>query len=240
MAKWSEFWRPFGFGRKKTFADRVQDVAEDVYDRFQDVAEDVAERVPGWNRETPRERAVRALASPAFLAGLGKGRKERAADQATDRVLDALDAARGRLTPVLRQSEQATDMAQRRAAEAAQLALARAARAGDTVSSGFTAAERASREAAAAAAARGADVAEATAGAFGSAGSFAASTARSLWSLTVFLGKAAILLGVAYAGWEWLQSRRQNEIWSTPSYNPPPASGPSGAESTFSPAGAVG
>ena len=78
-----------------------------------------------------------------------------------------------------------------------------------------------------------------------SSGSMIGNAARTTWWLTVFLVKAAILLGVAYAGWEWLQSRRQDDIWSTPTYIPP--AGGSGAGNTYgsgssypSPAGAVG
>jgi hypothetical protein len=41
-----------------------------------------------------------------------------------------------------------------------------------------------------------------------------------LWGLTVFLFKTALLVGVAYAGWQWLQSRREQQAWSSGAYNP--------------------
>jgi hypothetical protein len=34
--------------------------------------------------------------------------------------------------------------------------------------------------------------------------------------------KTAILVGVAYAGWQWLQSRQQSDRWSAPDYSSPP------------------
>ena len=71
---------------------------------------------------------------------------------------------------------------------------------------------------------------QATAGFFGALGSAVAGFARAAWTVTLFLIKAAVLIGVAYAGWEWLQSRRQNQFWSTPSYTPPTSGGPGGSD----------
>jgi hypothetical protein len=214
--------------RKKTLAERVQDrvqvAAEDVYDRIQGVAGDVVERVQPVVNRTERN-AGKALASTAMLASLARTRTERKADDTAELVAEALEAARERLAPLLRQSERA-----------AETALARTS---GTVSARVEDVEQAGRGAA-----------RATAGFFDSLGAALASFARTAWGVTLFLIKAAVLIGVAYAGWEWLQSRRQNQIWSTPSYTPPSAGGPgapggSGNSyspgSTFpSPAGAVG
>jgi chemotaxis regulatin CheY-phosphate phosphatase CheZ len=232
--------------RKKTLVDRVQgaaedvadrftEVAEDVYDRLQDVAGDVVERVqPVVSRsgrsaqrvvDRTERKTGRALASTAALASLARSRTERTADDTAERVAEAIEAARERLAPLLRQSERA-----------AETALARTT---GTVSAKVEEVEQAGRGAA-----------QATAGFFGSLGSAVAGFARAAWAVTLFLIKAAVLIGVAYAGWEWLQSRRQNEFWSTPSYSPPTSGGPGGSNaagnaygsgSAFpSPAGAVG
>jgi hypothetical protein len=221
--------------RKRTLADRVQGAAEDVYDRLQDVAGDVVERVqPVVSRSGRSAQRVldrterntgRALASTAALAGLARSRTERTADDTAELVAEAIEAARERLAPLLRQSERA-----------AETALARTT---GTVSAKVEEVEQAGRGAA-----------QATAGFFGSLGSAVAGFARMAWAVTLFLIKAAVLIGVAYAGWEWLQSRRQSEFWSTPSYSPPTSGGPGGSNaagnaygsgSAFpSPAGAVG
>jgi hypothetical protein len=122
------------------------------------------------------------------------------------------------------------------------------ARTSDQVASSVQAAERASRDAARMAAARSAAAADAAGGLVSNTGSALGTFARAIWGLTLFLVKAAILLGVAYAGWEWLQSRRQDNIWSTPTYTPPAGGTGNGGTGTSytsgssypSPAGAVG
>jgi hypothetical protein len=157
-----------------------------------------------------------------MLAGLARTRTERTADDTAERVAEALEAARERLAPLLRQSERA-----------AETALTRTS---GTVSARVEDVEQAGRGAA-----------RATAGFFDSLGAAVAGFARAAWAVTLFLIKAAVLIGVAYAGWEWLQSRRQNDIWSTPSYTPPSTGGPGATGNSYSPgstfpspAGAVG
>ena len=41
-----------------------------------------------------------------------------------------------------------------------------------------------------------------------------------LWWVTTFLVKTALLVGVAYAGWQWLQTRRTTQSWNTGSSTP--------------------
>lgn len=48
-------------------------------------------------------------------------------------------------------------------------------------------------------------------------GGFFGAILSGLWSLTTFLVKASILAGVAYAGWQYLQSRKTQQSWSSSS-----------------------
>lgn len=61
-----------------------------------------------------------------------------------------------------------------------------------------------------------------------------------LWRLVVFLVKTALLAGVAYAGWQWLQARREQQEWSSTTYTPANPSGVAGGSyssaSTLTPA----
>jgi hypothetical protein len=148
----------------------------------------------------------------------------------------AFEATRESVAPVLVESSKKAEAAFSRTA--------------DTAATGFRAATEAGRDARLAVAATGAAAAGTAAGAFEATGSFVGALLRGAWSLMVFLIKTAILLGVAYAGWEWLQARRQNDIWSTPAYSPPGGSwssgdsggpaGPSGSAGYPSPARAAG
>jgi hypothetical protein len=249
MMRWNQLRRRLPFRRRQTLADRVQDVAEDVVDRVQDVAEDVVDRAavtargaygtvrravrPGHARHRrwplaagrivaspPVLTAGRALASPPVLTGLARGVTELTADRAAGRARETLAETRERLTPVLKQSGEVVEAAR--------------ARTLGTAAAGLTAASLAGRGAATAAAATG----EVTVGFFAGLGRALGSLLRRLWSLTVFLVKAAILAGVAYAGWEWLQSRRRHQYWSSPEQARPAGST---SETTFAaPAGAVG
>lgn len=45
-------------------------------------------------------------------------------------------------------------------------------------------------------------------------GGFFGAVLSGLWSLTTFVVKASILAGVAYAGWQYLQSRKTQQSWS--------------------------
>src|SRR5687768_249133 len=54
----------------------------------------------------------------------------------------------------------------------------------------------------------------AAAGVAAGIGGFFAAMLSGLWSLTMLAVKASILAGVAYAGWQYLQSRRTQQSWS--------------------------
>ncbi len=219
MVRWSDLGRPFGFRRKKTFADRVQDVAEDVVERVQDVAEEVVEVV---DRAASTAASTLSTVAPVIIRsgraadraqGHSRAQAERAADvaakladRATERARAAYGGARETVVPVLAHSG--------RAAEGALLKTAGSAVAG------LSAAKEAGKDATLAVASTGAAAAGATVGFFGTVGRLFGALLRGLWSLSVFLVKAAILVGIAYAGWQWLESRRQNEAWSNPSYAP--------------------
>jgi len=55
--------------------------------------------------------------------------------------------------------------------------------------------------------------ADATVGVASGIGGFLGTVVSGLWSLTTLLVKAAVLLGTAYAGWQWLQSRKTQQGW---------------------------
>ena len=56
----------------------------------------------------------------------------------------------------------------------------------------------------------------AAAGVASGMGGFFGAIFSGLWWLVTFSIKAALLAGVAYAGWQWLQSRREQQSWSSP------------------------
>jgi hypothetical protein len=45
-------------------------------------------------------------------------------------------------------------------------------------------------------------------------GGFFAAIFSWIWSVTMFFVKAGLLVGVAYAGWQWLQSRKTQDSWN--------------------------
>ncbi len=47
-------------------------------------------------------------------------------------------------------------------------------------------------------------------------GGFFAAMFSWIWSVTVFFVKAGVLAGVAYGGWQWLQSRKTQDSWNSP------------------------
>ena len=46
-------------------------------------------------------------------------------------------------------------------------------------------------------------------------GGFFAAMIGWIWSVTVFFVKTGLLVGVAYAGWQWLQSRKTQDSWNS-------------------------
>ena len=182
-------------------------------DRVQDYAADVVE-VVDRAASTAREAATATLASvaPALPRAAALPRPAQVADV---------------VAPVF-------SMSSRVAGEA----LSKSA---DTAASGLAAAKDASAAAGAAVASTGAAAAGAVGGALAAVGGVLATVFSVLWWLVRFLTKAAILAGVAYAGWQWLQSRQQDASWDAAGYTPPTATGssysaPSGSASSPAPA----
>lgn len=233
MIRWSDMARTLGLRRKKTLADRAQDVAEDVVERVQDVAEDVVDRAAS----TARGAYAATLGTVApVLTRSGKAgdrswrRSSKQADhalessaklveRAADRARSAYGATLETVSPVLVQSTRAAEGALSKTAESA--------------FAGLSAAKEVGKDATLAVASTGVAAAGATAGFFGAIGGFLGALLRGLWALTVFLVKASILVGIAYAGWQWLESRRQNQSWSSPTYSPPSDGMPGVSATTY-------
>ncbi len=57
----------------------------------------------------------------------------------------------------------------------------------------------------------------AAAGVAGGVGGFFRRIFSFLWWVVTFSLKAAILGGIAYGGWQWLQSRKEQQSWNSPS-----------------------
>jgi len=64
-------------------------------------------------------------------------------------------------------------------------------------------------------------------------GGFFGAILSGLWSLTTFVLKAGILAGVAYAGWQYLQSRKTQQSWSGSSGSSDSAGGSTYASSVY-------
>ena len=85
-----------------------------------------------------------------------------------------------------------------------------------TASAGLSSATDLAGSAASSAGAAAAATGAAAAGAAAGLGGFFGAMFSGLWWLVTFSLKAALLAGVAYGGWQWLQSRREQQSWSTP------------------------
>ncbi|MDQ3700074.1 MAG: hypothetical protein M3442_04030, partial [Chloroflexota bacterium] len=211
--------------------ERVQDVAEDVVDRAASTARGayaatISTVAPvitrsgkasdsAWRRSSKQANkpAHHALESSAKLV-----------ERAADRARTAYGATRETVSPVLVHSTRAAEGALSKTAGSA--------------AAGLSAAKEAGKDATMAVASTGAAAAGATAGFFGAIGGLLGGLLRGLWVLTVFLVKASILAGIAYAGWQWLESRRQNQSWSSPTYGPS-SDGTPGTSATTSYPGAT-
>ncbi len=134
--------------------------------------------------ETAVDAVSPVLTKPAKFASKASD----AAFKATDRARESYESATDTVSPVLRRSSKMAEKAWDRTADTAEASL-------DAVSS-----------AAAATAATGAAAAGAVGGFFGAIFSF-------VWWLVTFSLKTAILAGVAYAGWQWLQSRNNGDSY---------------------------
>ena len=168
MGYLDSFGSALGFRRKKTLADKVQDVAERAVETVQDALDSVSPIV-----------APMLTKSGDFAFKTG------------DRVRDAYGTTYELVAPVLATRAMAATKKAARAADEAS----------DKLSHGL---ERASDVAGAAA--------ESTAAAAGAVGGLFAGVFSSLWWLARLSVKMAILGGVAYGGWRWLQSRQHSDV----------------------------
>ena len=185
--------------RRKTFADRVEAAAERAADAVRDAYTGArASLAPALARSGDAANKAAQTARPLLPL------LSRTTDRTASRAREAYSSSVESLEPVLDKATRIAERAWGRTAKRSAGGLSRAtARAG-----GAAARVRATGKAAAGA----------VGGAAAAVGSFVGTVLAWLWQLTVFLFKAALLAGVAYAGWQWLQSRREQQEWSTPSY----------------------
>lgn len=227
--------------RRRTLASRLQEVAERAAETVQEAYETAAETlVPVMARSADlsvkaAERAREAYEEAASSAAPVLERSRKAASRATDRT-------RTTMAPVMERSARLAAIAAVAAPQKARRLLKTGRETAtrstqpvlDRASTG--AAKALSRTAGATAAGAGtaAETAKTGVATAGAVARFFAALGARLWSLTVFLVKTAILAGVAYAGWQWLQSRRESQLYSSSSYRP--ASHPSSTYGSISPA----
>jgi hypothetical protein len=160
---------------------------------------------------------------------LGLRRKKTLADRVQDFAEEVVDTVVPVLTkpakavasvkvadavyPALSRSRHAAEDALRHSGKAATTAWQRT---GKTASAGLESVADLAGDATATVASTAAVTGAAAAGVATGVGGFLAGVFSWLWKLTTFLFKAAILAGIAYAGWQWLQSRREQQDWQTP------------------------
>lgn len=167
-----------GMRRRKPLADRVQDVAEQAVESVQDAYESVVTTMTPW---ASRSRKTIYLAGDRLRPLIR--RSGRAAFKTGDRARGTYESALVTVKPALERSGEAANKALARTADATTTGLQTAAGVVTAVT------------------ATGAAV-------VGGVGAFFAALSSWMWWLVVTAFKTAILLGVAYAGWQWLQSRR--------------------------------
>jgi hypothetical protein len=208
MFEWRDFRSVFGFRRKKTFVDKVQDYAGDVMSTVSPMLNapvKVANKALG-RRDNLAERARYRTAK---LGGKLAGRSSKAAGRAWSFTQDSASTSAEHIAPVLAASSKVASRAANVTADTAAAGLSRFRR---------------RREA----------VAEKSAAAASAVGSFFGSLFAFIWGTIVFLFKTALLAGVAYVGWQWLQSRQQNQTWRAPTYTPPSTGSTSSFGSSYS------
>jgi hypothetical protein len=213
--------------RKKTLADRVEDTAEraveavrDVYSAALDSLNPVLER-SGKVADRAGSRAHRAYSATVDSVAPVLARTTGAADRTVSRARDAYESGVDSLEPVLEKSMKVAEQAWRRTAKRTAAGLSTA---GDLATDAATTVGHTGK---------------AAAGAVGEAavatGSVLGTVFAWVWKASVFLFKAALLAGVAYVGWQWLQSRREEQTWNTPgtsSYGSAGAAAPTGSSGT--------
>ncbi len=226
--------------RRRTLAGRLQEAveraAETVQEAYETAAETlgpvVARSASAAAKATERAREAYEEAAASAVPALERSRK--AAAQATGRTITTM-------APVMERSAglaaAAAATAPQKAREILKTGRETAARGTQPVlaRSSKAAAKALSRTAGATTAGAGtaAETARSGVAAVGAVAGFFAALGARLWSLTVFLVKTAILAGVAYAGWQWLQSRRESQLYGS-TYQP--ASHPSSTYGSVAPA----
>jgi hypothetical protein len=203
LGSWAE---TLGLRRKRTFVERVQDAAEDMIDTV-----------------------LPTLTMPA--RAISKPSKSKMASRFVDRVEDVADAWDGvtdTITPVIKRSRKMAKhafkdsrhmirdtrkSASRGLANASDMASWGISSASDVASKGLSTASSVASDAASKAGSTAAATREAAAEAASGVGGALGTVFSSVWWLFTFTLKAALLAGVAYAGWQWLQTRRDT-TWS--------------------------
>jgi hypothetical protein len=181
-----------GMRRNKSLADKVQDAAENVVETVQDLYETAVDTVgPVLTKSTrlASRASDRAYDTAADVVPPMMAKSGKMAARAWERAADASEV----IGPTLDRSGRVATKAWERATDASAAGL-------EAVS-----------DAAEAAAATSAATASAVSGFVGTLFSW-------IWRLAVFAFKTAILAGVAYAGWQWLQSRNSRGYDSGSSY----------------------
>jgi len=187
LGSWAE---TLGLKRKKTFVDRVQDVAEEVVDRAASAAGTLVSSV------APVIEHSRHSAKKGSKAGWS------AVAPAIEKSGELARSGWSTVAPVLERSGDA--------------ALAGWKTTQTTASSGLSTAGDLAESAAATVASTAAATGDAAIGVATGIGGFVGALFRFLWWLVTLAIKTAILAGVAYAGWQWLESRRESQKWSAP------------------------
>ena len=186
LGAWAE---SLGLRRKKTFVERMQDAAGDVVDSVVDAVDSVR---PALSRPG---KMVSSFERPSFdLPPFELPSFERPSFDMPD-VAPALSAS-GKM------ARKAWDRTEKTAAAGFHGATDFAGNAASGVASGV----------ASAAAATGA----AAAGGASGVGGFFRGIFSFLWWVVTFSLKAAILGAIAYGGWQWLQSRKEQQSWKSP------------------------
>jgi hypothetical protein len=175
-----------GLRRKRTFADRVEDTAERAFDAVRDAY----------------SAAVESLSPVLERSGKVADIADRVADRTVSRARDSYTARIESLEPVLEKSLKVAEQAWTRAAKKSAAGISTA---GDLAT-----------DAAATVSHTGKAAADTVGGAAAATGNAFATGFSWLWKSFVVLFKAALLAGVAYVGWQWLQSRREDQTWSMP------------------------
>lgn len=196
LRSWAE---TLGLRKKKTLVDRIQDVAEDVVDSVMPVLTRPAKLISNVDLPDVRMPDVRMP-------------EMRMPDVRMPDVSSRISSVR----PALASTGKHARVTGKHAMDSGRHAMAAGLATG--IATGKHAMDRLDDvwERTEHAVGRGGSAAgDAASSAAGSVGSFFGAVFSGLWWLTTTLFKLALLAGVAYAGWQWLQSRRDNQSWAS-------------------------